>query len=85
MTRVVAARRAWWRCRWRPCSPPQPTHRDDRVTEGAARLFSGLEFGRCRSDDRAALPADLKRRLLEHVERSENEDNHARARAAFGG
>jgi hypothetical protein len=44
-----------------------------------------MEFGRRRPDDRAALPADLKRRLLEHVERSGNENNRARARAAFSG
>jgi hypothetical protein len=57
---------------------------DDRVTEGAARLFSGWEFGRRLPDDRVALPAELKRRLLAHAERCENEDNRARARAAFG-
>jgi hypothetical protein len=58
---------------------------DDRVTEGAARFFSGWEFGRRLPGDRAPLPAELKRRLLAHVERSDNEDNRARARAAFGG
>src|SRR5262249_22989578 len=58
---------------------------DDRVTEGAARLFAGWEVVRRRVFEPAALPADLKRRLLEHAERSENEDNRARARAAFGG
>jgi hypothetical protein len=58
---------------------------DARVTEGAARLFAGWGFGRQRGADRAALPAELKRRLLEHAERSANEDNRARARAAFAG
>ena len=56
---------------------------DDRVTEGAARLFAGWEFRRQRQDDWAALPAELKRRLLDHAERSAYEDNRVRARAAF--
>jgi hypothetical protein len=56
---------------------------DDRVTEGAARLFAGWYFGCQRPDDRAALPAELKRRLLEHAERSAHDDNRVRARAAF--
>ncbi len=58
---------------------------DDRGTEGAARLFAGWYFGRQRPGDRAALPAELKRRLLTHAERSADEDKRARARAAFGG
>lgn len=57
---------------------------DDRVTEGAARLFSSWEFRNRLPGDRGALPAELKRRLLAHAERCENEDNRARARAAFG-
>ncbi len=56
---------------------------DDRVTEGEARLFAGWEFGRQRRDDRAALPVELRRRLLDYAERSAHEDNRARARAAF--
>ena len=56
---------------------------DDRVTEGAARLFAGWAFGRQRRNDRAALPVEFKRRLLDHAERSAHEDKRARARAAF--
>jgi hypothetical protein len=60
---------------------------DDRIAEGAARLFAGWNFGRKRQNRRrrTALPAELKRRLLAHAERSAHDDNRARARAAFGG
>lgn len=57
---------------------------DDRVTEGAARLFAGWEVRRRLPGDRVVLPAELKHRLLAHAERCENEDNRARAQTAFG-
>jgi hypothetical protein len=56
---------------------------DDREIRGAARLFAGLEFRRQRGQDLLALPAQLKRRLLDHAERSEHDDNRALARRAF--
>jgi hypothetical protein len=56
---------------------------DDRETEGAARLFAGLDFRRQRRQDLEALSAELKRRLLDHAERSEHDDNRTLARTAF--
>ena len=52
--------------------------------EGAARLFAGWDFGRRRPDDRKLLPADLKKKLLEHSLKTSDEDKIGRARHAFG-
>jgi hypothetical protein len=56
---------------------------DERMREGAARLFSSWDFGKQRAADRALLPAALKRTLLAHVEAEANEDKRARARKAL--
>jgi|SRR6185295_15705735 len=51
--------------------------------EGAARLFGGWEFGQRRPDDLDALPADLKKRLLDHSLKSSDADKLGRAKHAF--
>lgn len=51
--------------------------------EGAARLFGGWAFGQRRPDDRRTLPADLKRKLLDHSLKSADGDKLRRARKAF--
>lgn len=56
----------------------------DAETEGAARLFGGWSFSQVRPKDLALLPAELKRRLLEHSLKSDDEDKRGRARRAFG-
>lgn len=48
-------------------------------TEGAARLFAGWDFNQSRPQDNALLPAELKRRLLEHSLKSADEDKRKRA------
>jgi hypothetical protein len=53
--------------------------------EGAARLFGRYTFGYIRPDeDRGALPAPLKKKLLDHSLKSTDEDKLLRARSAFG-
>jgi hypothetical protein len=42
----------------------------ERVSAGAARLFSSWSFGRERKRDRALIPAELKRALIGAIERS---------------
>ncbi|HEV8577488.1 MAG TPA: hypothetical protein VGX68_00280 [Thermoanaerobaculia bacterium] len=55
----------------------------ERQLEGAARLFGGWEFGQRRPNDRNALPAALKKELLDHSLKSTDEDKLKRARYAF--
>jgi hypothetical protein len=52
---------------------------------GAARLFGGWDFGQQREVDRRAVPAPLRIRMREAVERQGIADNLARFRNAFGG
>jgi len=52
----------------------------EEQTEGAARLFAGWEFNRQRPRDNALLPAELKRRLLEHSLTSTDDDKLGRAK-----
>jgi hypothetical protein len=52
-------------------------------TEGAARLFGGWSFKSSRPGDKAMIPADLKRTLLEHSLKSSDQDKLGRARDAF--
>lgn len=52
--------------------------------EGAARLFGGWDFGQRRPEDRKSLPADLKKKLLDHSLKSTDQDKLRRARSAFG-
>ena len=52
-------------------------------TEGAARLFGGWSFKSSRPGDRAMIPADVKRILLEHSLKSSDQDKLDRARDAF--
>ncbi len=52
-------------------------------SEGAARLFSDDDFQSRRPQDLRLLPDDLRKRLLEHVLASGDEDRKARARSAF--
>jgi hypothetical protein len=52
-------------------------------TEGVARLFGGWTFNKKRPNDRKLLPAELKKRLLEHSLKGDDEDKHGRARHAF--
>jgi len=52
--------------------------------EGAARLFGGWTFGQNRPDDRKALPAALKKKLLDHSLESTDDDKLRRARSVFG-
>ena len=52
--------------------------------EGAARLFGGWPFGQSRPADSKALPAPLKKKLLDHSLKSTDEDKLLRARSAFG-
>ena len=56
---------------------------DEAIREGAARLFAHWEFARDREPELARIPAELRRALLEHALRSDDEDKRARARAAF--
>lgn len=51
--------------------------------EGAARLFAGWEFNQRRPEDIHLLPGDLKRTLLEHSLKSNDEDKVGRAQYAF--
>lgn len=51
--------------------------------EGAARLFSGWDFNQRRPQDNRLLPADLKRTLLQHSLKSDDQDKLDRARHAF--
>jgi len=53
-------------------------------TEGAARLFASWEFLRERPKDGKLIPADLRKRLLEHGAASADEDKRTRAKTAFG-
>jgi hypothetical protein len=57
--------------------------RSKQVVEGMARLFGGWPFGKRRPKDLAQLPADIKRHLLEHGLRSDDDDKKQRARHAF--
>jgi hypothetical protein len=57
---------------------------DERRREGAARLFSSVQFGRDRAADRAELPEPLRRLLLAHVEASPDQDKRLKAHAALG-
>ncbi len=52
--------------------------------EGAARLFGGWPFGKNRPTDQKALPAALKKKLLDHALKSTDQDKLQRARSAFG-
>ena len=56
---------------------------DDAQIEGAARLFGGWNFSQRRPADRKALPADLKKKLLDHALQSKDEDKRDRAKNAF--
>jgi hypothetical protein len=56
---------------------------DDQL-EGAARLLGGWEFGQQRPKDQALVPHDLRKRLLAHSLKSDDQDKRARAREAFG-
>jgi hypothetical protein len=60
-------------------SPPQ----SEALLEGAARLLAGWEFGSERGGDLARVPANLKRRLLEHSLASPDDDKRSRARNVF--
>lgn len=55
----------------------------EQQLEGAARLFGGWEFGQRRPNDRNTLPADLKKRLLDHSLKSTDADKLGRAQHAF--
>lgn len=57
---------------------------DERRREGAARLFSSVEFGRQRAADLAKIPEELRQRLLAHVDASPDQDKRLDARAALG-
>jgi hypothetical protein len=57
---------------------------DDRTCEGAARLFCSWDFGKRRRKERARLPAELRRQLLDHVERSGDDSKRAQARRLLG-
>jgi hypothetical protein len=52
--------------------------------EGAARLFGAWTFGQKRPADLEALPAALKKKLLDHSLKSTDKDKLGRARSAFG-
>jgi hypothetical protein len=52
-------------------------------TGGAARFFGSWPFYNSRPDDLTLLPVSLKRKLLEHSLRSNNESNWNMARRAF--
>jgi hypothetical protein len=56
---------------------------NEQEIEGAARLFGGWDFNKMHPEDSALLPADLKRKLLEHSLKSTDEDKLARAKRAF--
>ncbi|MCO5165392.1 MAG: hypothetical protein M9894_03365 [Planctomycetes bacterium] len=56
----------------------------EEVLEGAARLFGGWTFSSRRERDRSLLSNALKRRLLEHVLPTQDEDKAGRAMSAFG-
>jgi hypothetical protein len=56
----------------------------DAQVEGAARLFGGWTFQQERPDETAPLPADLKRKLLAHALKSDDQDKRDRAESAFG-
>ncbi|HEU0029849.1 MAG TPA: hypothetical protein VFQ53_04395 [Kofleriaceae bacterium] len=55
-----------------------------RLAEGAARLFCSWDFGQRRKRDRTRIPDGLKRALVEHVERTGDEDKRFAARNALG-
>jgi hypothetical protein len=55
----------------------------DAQIEGAARLFGGWKFSQKRPDDRKTLPPALKKMLLEHSLKSEDQDKRGRAERAF--
>ena len=57
---------------------------DERRREGAARLFSSVQFGRDRAADRAELPEPLRLLLLSHLEASPDQDKRLMAHAVFG-
>ena len=52
--------------------------------EGVARLFAGWDFRENREVDLQRLSADLKRKLLQHCEQSDDNENVTRARHTFG-
>ncbi|HEY1492671.1 MAG TPA: hypothetical protein VGF35_08580, partial [Steroidobacteraceae bacterium] len=53
-------------------------------TEGAARLFAGGSFNDQRPGNLTLLSPALKKKLLTHGLKSNNPDNVARAKHAFG-
>jgi hypothetical protein len=55
----------------------------DAQLEGAARLFGGWYFSQRRPEDRKALPAPLKKKLLDHSLKSADDDKLGRAKNAF--
>ncbi len=55
----------------------------DRQVEGAARLFAVSDLFQRRPDDIRLLPDRLKRQLLEHSLKCNDEDKKGRARRAF--
>jgi hypothetical protein len=57
---------------------------NDLQTEGAARLFGGWTFSQDRPQDLRLMPRELKRRLLEHSLKTQDQDKRARAQQAFG-
>ncbi len=56
---------------------------NEQEIEGAARLFGSWDFNKTRPEDNASLPADLKRKLLEHSLKSTDKDKLERAKRAF--
>jgi hypothetical protein len=52
--------------------------------EGAARFFGGWDFSQKRKKDRKLIPRNLKKQLLEHSMKSDDDDKRSRARSAFG-
>ena len=57
---------------------------DEHTCEGAARLFSGWDFGKRRRRDLRRLPDKLRAALRQHVAQSSDSDKRSRARRALG-
>lgn len=58
--------------------------RTEALLEGAARFFSGWNFGKHRKKDRRRIPVDLKSVLLAHCLASRDEDARSVGKRAFG-
>lgn len=61
----------------------ESTSLTETQTEGAARFFSGNDFDKQRPEDLKTLPANLKKKLLEHSMKSKDKDKRGRAKRAF--